>query len=193
MFCGIVEEIGLVTKIVKKANLVSLVLKAKKILPGTKGGDSISVNGVCLTVTSKTNRGLTFDVMKETLLRTNLGRLQAGWKVNLERAMKVGDRISGHFVSGHIDGMGKIIRIRRQKNYVEFEVSAAKALLKFIVPKGSICVEGVSLTVGKVGKSTFSFYLIPFTLQMTTLGQKRSGEYLNLETDMLAKYIVKWT
>ena len=191
MFSGIVEETGVVKALQRKTNLSVLKIHAKKVLPGTGEGDSISVNGVCLTVTKREKNVLTFDIMLETLKKTSLGALKSGMKVNLERALKMSSRISGHFVSGHVDDMGSIKKIVKSENYVELQISFAREHGKYIVPKGSIAVDGVSLTVGDVRKTYFSVYLIPYTLEVTNLGVKRKGSKINLETDILAKYIYK--
>jgi len=190
MFSGIVEELGVVEKIQRDVNLTTLWVRAKIAVRGIKIGDSVSVDGVCLTVTQKKNGQLLFDVMKETLDKTTLGDLKVNERVNLERALKLSDRISGHFVTGHIDGMGEIAKIIKGKNYIEMHIKAARGLLRYIVPKGSICINGVSLTVGLVGKNYFSFYLIPFTKEVTNLGLKKEGQRVNVETDMLAKYVL---
>jgi len=190
MFSGIVEELGWVEKIRKDVNLTTLCLRAKIVSKGIKIGDSVSVDGVCLTVTQKKGERLFFDVMKETLDKTILGKLKVKERVNLERALKVNDRISGHFVTGHIDGVGEIAKIIKGKNYVEMHVKAARGLIRYIVPKGSICINGVSLTVGIVGKNYFSFFLIPYTNELTNLGLKKEGQRVNVETDVLAKYVL---
>ncbi len=189
MFTGIVEEIGLVKKVASYKNLFVLTLQARKIIPGTKKGDSIAIDGVCLTVTTIHKNVLTFDIMKETILKTSLGHLKPKDSVNLERALKRDSRFSGHFVTGHIDHMAVIKAKIDQPNYTEFQIGLTKELKKFIVPKGSIGVDGVSLTIGKVGKNFFSTYLIPFTKKVTTLGAKKVGDFVNLEADILAKYI----
>ena len=189
MFTGIVEEIGSVDKLEVKPNLAVLRLKAHKVLSGTKMGDSLAVNGVCLTVTDLTKNTVTFDMMRETLLKTSLGQLRPGGLVNLERALKASDRLSGHVVTGHVDEMvlikGKVVK----PNYVELQIGLKKSFAPYIVLKGSVCLDGASLTVGEVRGSYFSVYLIPFTLKMTTLGMKTKGDVLNLETDILAKYV----
>jgi len=190
MFTGIVEELGVVDKIQRDVNLATLSLRTKIVGRGIKIGDSVSVDGVCLTVTRKNGGQLLFDVMKETLEKTTLGDLKVKKHVNLERALKVGDRISGHFVTGHIDGVGEITKITRGKNYAEMHIKTARGLLQYIVPKGSICINGVSLTVGLVGKNHFSFFLIPYTNEVTNLGSKKVGQRVNVETDVLAKYVL---
>lgn len=190
MFSGIIEELGTVLAIRKDANLATISVRARTVQKGLKIGDSVSIDGVCLTVTKKSTGMLNFDVMKETLQKTTLGNLKGKERVNLERALKAGDRISGHFVTGHVDGVGEIVKIVRGKNYIEMFIKLARPLLRYIVPKGSICVNGVSLTVGIVGKSYFSFFLIPYTKEVTNLGQKKEGQRVNVETDVLAKYVL---
>jgi len=189
MFNGIVEEIGIVDALERRKNLSVLKVRARKVVSGTKLGDSIAVEGVCLTVTDKKKNVLGFDMMRETVNKTSLGRLRRGDKVNLERALKVGGRVSGHFVTGHIDDVGRIEQKVSEANYEELAIRLPKGLGKYIVPKGSVALDGVSLTVGKVGKGRFSVYLIPFTKQVTTLGMKKKGDPVNIETDILAKYL----
>jgi len=191
MFSGIIEEKGVVQKVEKKENLFVMTVKAKKVLAGTKIGDSISVNGVCLTVTQKSGRSVTFDLMKETLDATTLKYAQSDKSINLERALKVNARLGGHFVSGHVDGVGKLVKIVNIPNYVEWQIAIDKSLAKYLAPKGSVAIDGVSLTIGWVKKNLFSIYLIPHTLQVTTFGEKRVGDSLNIETDLLAKYILQ--
>ncbi len=188
MFNGIVEEIGTVDALERRKNLSVLKVRARKVMSGTKLGDSIAVEGVCLTVTDKNKNILAFDMMRETVNKTSLGRLRRGDKVNLERALKAGGRVSGHFVTGHIDDVGRIEQRIVEANYEELSIRLPKRLGKYIVPKGSVALDGVSLTVGKVGKERFSVYLIPFTKQVTTLGMKKKGDPVNIETDILAKY-----
>lgn len=189
MFNGIVEETGVVEGIEQRKNLVVLRVRARKVLKGAKGGDSIAVDGVCLTVTEKKKNTLTFDLMRETLEKTSLGRLNCGEKVNLERALAVGDRISGHFVTGHIDGVGRIEARVEEPNYTELSIHLSKTLRRYIVPKGSVCLDGVSLTVGVVRQNLFTVYLIPFTKQQTTLGFRKKGDMVNIEADILARYV----
>lgn len=190
MFSGIVEELGLAHKLEHKTNLAVLTVKAKKVHRDTKQGSSISVNGVCLTVTKADGQYLTFDIMLETLKKTSLGELKPKMGVNLERALKVSDRISGHFVTGHIDDMGIIKKIVRGENYIEMHIAFPKTLAAYLAYKGSVSLDGVSLTVGEVKKDYFSVYLIPFTLEVTNLGVKKEGDKVNIETDILAKYIL---
>lgn len=191
MFSGIVEEKGLVKKVEKKQNLFVLTVQAKKTARGAKIGESISVNGVCLTVTSKSGSQLTFDLMKETLDATTLKYATAGREVNLERALKVNSRLGGHFVSGHVDGVGVIKKIVTLPNYIEWQIALDKSLARYLAPKGSVCIDGVSLTIGWVKKNLFSIYLIPHTLDVTTFGTKKVRDQVNIETDILAKYILQ--
>ena len=190
MFSGIVEEKGFAKDVVKKKNLYVLTIMADKVIKGTKTGDSVSVDGVCLTVTKRVGATLTFDIMKESLNATTLKYFKAKREVNLERALKMSSRIGGHFVSGHVDCVGVFKKKVTLPNYVEWRIAIDKSLMKYVVPKGSISIDGVSLTVGDVKKSYFSVYLIPHTLEVTTFGNKRIGSKLNIETDLLAKYVL---
>lgn len=190
MFTGIIEEVGRIEGIAHRHNLSTLSVWANKILKEVKNGDSIAIDGVCLTVTALKNKVLFFDMMHETIDKTTLGALKVKDKVNLERALKRDDRFSGHFVTGHIDNIGVIKKIVRGENYTEFQISLPKEIKQCIVPKGSIGIDGVSLTVGKVKKDFFSVYLIPFTKQVTTLGIKKQNDKVNIEADILAKYIL---
>lgn len=190
MFSGIVEETGIVRKIDRRKNLITMDVKADKVLRRTKIGDSIAVNGVCLTVVRIKNKVATFDLMKETLDFTTLGYARPGTEVNLERALKVSDRIGGHFVSGHVDGMGLLKKKVTMENYVEWQIELDHRLMRYMAPKASVTVDGVSLTIGWVKRTLFSIYLIPHTLEVTTFGKKRVGQKLNIETDVLAKYIL---
>ncbi|MCK5579699.1 MAG: riboflavin synthase [Candidatus Omnitrophica bacterium] len=190
MFSGIVEEKGIIQSIKKKQNLYTLSLQAKKVCRGTKIGDSIAINGVCLTATSVIKNIMTFDLMKETLDATTFGDAKAKQEVNLERALKVNSRLGGHFVSGHVDGMGVLKKIVTLPNYVEFRVGLKKSLMRYIAPKGSVAIDGVSLTIGEVRKTDFSVYLIPHTLEVTTFGKMQEDMRLNIETDILAKYLL---
>ena len=189
MFTGIVEELGIVKQVRFLSNLSVLRISAKKISKQTKLGESIAINGVCLTVTEIKGNVLTFDVVRETILRTTLNSLKVNDKVNLEQALKVGNRVSGHFVTGHVDCIGIIKNTIRTKNYLELQIKIDKPLRKYIVTKGSICIDGVSLTIGKVFKDYFSIYLIPFTKKVTILGAKQEQGRVNVEVDILAKYI----
>ncbi len=190
MFTGIIEETGIVQGIKHQNNLAHLEIKASQISKEVKKGESVAIDGVCLTVTNIKKNILFFDIINETLAKTTLGDLGIGSQVNLERALKVGDRVSGHFVTGHIDGVGIIKRrIHRGKN-IELQISLEKKLRPYLVAKGSICLDGISLTVGEVKQNFFSVHLIPFTKKITTLGLKAEGDQANIETDILAKYIL---
>lgn len=190
MFTGIVEELGTVQKIDQYKNLIKIQIKAKKTLAGVRVGDSISVNGVCLSIIKKTATAFTFDVMRETLDKTTIGMLSVGDRVNCERALKATDRLNGHVVTGHIDSMSVIDEILEGENYWEYRVRIPKSLKKFFVEKGSVCVDGISLTIGAVMPKYFSVYLIPITRKLTTLGFKDEGDHVNIETDILARYLL---
>lgn len=191
MFCGIVETTSVVKALSKKQNLFVLVVVRPKMFKDVRIGDSIATDGVCLTVTSLKAGCFTFDLMKETLNATSLKNLVPGKTVNLERAMKAEARVGGHFVTGHVDAVGKIADIRTLPNYVEYRISIPQALMRYIVPKGSVAIDGISLTVGEVKKDWFAVYFIPHTLEVTTIGKKKAGDEVNIETDLLAKYILK--
>ena len=191
MFTGIVEEIGIISGIKQGKNSEILTIKAKKVLEDTKIGDSIAVNGICLTVTALSSDSFTADVMHETINRSSLSKLKYGSKVNLERAMPVNGRFGGHIVSGHVDGTGTIINIKPDDNAIWYKIQANQQILKYIVEKGSITIDGISLTVAKVSETDFSISAIPHTVEQTILKEKRQGDTINLETDILAKYIEK--
>lgn len=191
MFTGLVEALGTVTAAQDQAGGRRLVIAE----PGMRGeiqvGDSIAVNGVCLTVVEVSGQGLAFVAVPETLQRTNLGQLVVGDRVNLERALRLGDRLGGHWVQGHIDGIGRIAERKREREWETVWFSCVPALTAQMVSKGSIAVDGVSLTLVDVQPDHFSAALIPYTLEHTTLGRKRAGAAVNLETDVLAKYVAK--
>lgn len=191
MFTGIIEEIGAVNSIQKTASAAKLNIKCKKILQDVHLGDSIAVNGVCLTVTDFDGAGFSADVMHETLNRSSLAQVRAGARVNLERAMAANGRFGGHIVAGHVDGTGVIERTRRDGNALWYDFSAAPEVLRYVVEKGSIAVDGVSLTVARVDARGFSISAIPHTLSNTALQYKRAGERVNLETDIIGKYVEK--
>lgn len=191
MFTGIVEEVGTIRAVNRGRNSSVLSIGADLILSDLKIGDSVAVNGVCLTATTKDSGGFTADVMHETLNRSSLGRLTAGSPVNLERAMTAEGRFGGHIVSGHIDGTGTITAIRRDDNALWYTVEAAPALLRYVVEKGSITIDGISLTVAAVGETWLSISAIPHTAAVTILGGKRVGDTVNLETDIIGKYVEK--
>ena len=191
MFTGIVEEMGTVRRLNQSPNRCELELSATKVLEGTQIGDSIAVNGVCLTVIRMDKDHFTADVMPETLRRSNLGQLKTGSKVNLERAMAADGRFGGHIVAGHIDGTGTIRSMQPEGNAVLVTISAAPKLLRYVVEKGSIAIDGISLTLTDVTETAFSVSLIPLTVKDTTLGKKKVGDAVNLETDILGKYVEK--
>lgn len=191
MFTGIVEEVGTVRRLTQTPNRCELELSATVVLMGTKIGDSIAVNGVCLTVTKLGADHFTADVMPETLRRSSLGQLKSGSAVNLERAMAADGRFGGHIVAGHIDGTGKIQSMQPEGNAVLVTISATPELLRYIVEKGSIAIDGVSLTVASVTHSNFTVSLIPHTGAETTLLRHRAGEIVNLENDIIGKYVEK--
>lgn len=191
MFTGIVEELGAIRAVRRGAASAVLSIGAAEVLSDLKIGDSVAVNGVCLTVTSLDDGGFTADVMHETLNRSSLGELAPGGRVNLERAMPANGRFGGHIVSGHIDGTGKIASVRPDDNALWYTISAAPELLRYIVEKGSITIDGISLTVAAVDEVSFSVSLIPHTAAVTTLGKKRAGDIVNLETDIIGKYVEK--
>ena len=191
MFTGIVEVMAKVKALEKRQNLYTLAVERPKAFNDIKIGDSIANDGVCLTVTAMKTGCFYFDLMKETLDATTLKRLAPGKKVNLERAMKADARMGGHFVTGHVDAVGRIRDIRTLPNYVEYRITLQKDLMRYVVPKGSVAIDGISLTVGEVKKGWFAVYFIPHTLEVTTIGSKKAGDEVNIETDLLAKYILK--
>jgi riboflavin synthase len=191
MFTGLIEELGRIEKVIKSTKSAIIAIKAHKILEGVKIGDSISTNGVCLTITSFSSNSFTVDVMAETMRSSNLKNLSSGEIVNLERALRVGDRIGGHIVSGHIDGIGVIQNYEKEDNAVWVTIAAEAEILKYIVQKGSIAIDGVSLTVAYVDSTEFKVSIIPHTKEMTTLLYKKIGDQVNLECDMVGKYIEK--
>lgn len=189
MFTGIVEEIGVIKKITKGVNSEKLLIQCNKVLEETKLGDSICTNGVCLTVTDINDHSFQADVMTETLLRSNLGNLTLGSEVNLERALTLSSRLGGHIVSGHIDGVGKIVSLKRIDNSIEVTIEAKLSILKYIIEKGSITIDGISLTVTYVDNKAFKVCIIPHTGENTILLKKKVGESVNLECDILGKYV----
>lgn len=191
MFTGIIEEIGHIRHIQKGSHSAVLDIKAQTILQDIHIGDSIAVNGVCLTVTSYNSSGFCADVMHETLNRSGLSTLVRGSAVNLERAMAANGRFGGHIVAGHVDGTGKILQIRRDDNAIWYTISAPDNILKYIVEKGSVTVDGISLTVAAVCQEHFSVSAIPHTAAVTILKERKIGDTVNLETDIIGKYVEK--
>lgn len=192
MFTGIIEEMGKVKKVVQTEDNFTLTVQAVKTLNSLSEGDSISVNGVCLTVTSFSADDFTVDIMPETVKATNLQRLFEGETVNLERSMPADGKFGGHFVSGHVDGVGEIIEKSRKNNAVYYHIRTTKEITHYLVMKGSVAVDGTSLTVFGVTDDTFTISLIPHTLEATVLGLKEAGDLVNIECDIVGKYIEKW-
>ncbi len=189
MFTGIVEEIGTIQAVVRGAASIVLTIKAAKVLTDVHLGDSIAVNGVCLTVVGFTRDSFSADVMPETMRRTNLAHLQSGSVVNLERALRLEARLGGHIVNGHVDAVSEIISLTKDDNAVLVKISAPAEIAKYIVAKGSVALDGVSLTVVQSQNTWFSVSLIPHTAQNTTLLAKKAGDFVNIETDVVGKYV----
>lgn len=189
MFTGIVEEMGKIVRVEKGAKSSRLTVSGDKIFSDLKLGDSVATNGVCLTVTSFSKGIFTADVMNETLKRSNLGELRQGSMVNLERAMIANGRFGGHIVSGHIDGTGVITKIEQDDIAVWYTIRADRKIMKYIIEKGSVAIDGISLTIAKVTDNDFSVSLIPHTAKETVLGYKKTGDTVNLENDVVGKYI----
>ena len=189
MFTGIVEEMGTIAGIQKGAKSAILTIQAQKVFSDIHIGDSIALNGVCLTVISFNGNTYTADVMNETLRRSSLGSLTIGSKVNLERAMAANGRFGGHIVSGHIDGTGTITKVEKDDNAIWYTIAAEENLMKYIVEKGSIAIDGISLTVAKRSDMDFAISMIPHTAKETVLSQKKAGDIVNLENDIVGKYI----
>lgn len=191
MFTGIIEEIGKVKSIERHANSIKLTVSAKKIMSDIHLGDSISTNGICLTVTTFTNDSFTVDVMPETMMTTNFKNLKVNDEVNLERALSVNARLGGHIVSGHIDGIGTIIKKYNDDKAIRMSFATSPSILELIVKKGSIAIDGISLTVTDVDSTSFSVSIIEHTQGETTLTSKKIGDTVNLENDVIGKYVQK--
>lgn len=191
MFTGIVEERGNVTSVKPGSRSAGITIRADEIMADLKIGDSVSTNGVCLTVTRIVDKEFTVDVIPETMRTTTLGELRAGSAVNLERAMPATGRFGGHFVSGHIDGTGRIIRRWQEDNAIWFSISADRELLRFILHRGSVAIDGISLTVARVDQHSFDVSVIPHTRLVTTLSEQQQGGQVNIEYDLLGKYVEK--
>jgi riboflavin synthase len=189
MFTGIVEERGTIAAVEQQPDAVRLVIHGRQVMDGTRPGDSISVSGVCLTVVDVLPEGFSADVMAETLRRTSLADADPGAEVNLERAARMDSRIGGHLVQGHVDGVGEIASIEPSENWTVMRMTLPDGLARYVVEKGSIAVDGVSLTVVDVDDSSFSVSLIPTTLAETILGTRRVGDRVNIEVDAMAKYV----
>jgi riboflavin synthase len=193
MFTGIIIGLGNIISFDKKTNnrsAAKMKINIGKIAKGLKIGDSVAINGVCLTAVS-ISKGITeFEMVGETIKKTNLGSLERGDKVNIERSLKVGERLEGHFVLGHVDGIGIISKIEKQSNQIQIWIKLPKELSKHVIKKGSITIDGISLTVVDVLKDQFSVSIIPHTMQITNLSYKKVGDKVNIETDILGKYIL---
>jgi riboflavin synthase len=189
MFTGIIEELGEVNNIKRGNKAIVLTIKANKVVEDVELGDSIATNGVCLTVTDFSETEFKVDVMPETMRKSSLGELNVGDQVNLERALKLSDRLGGHLVSGHIDGIGKITDKQREDNAILITITPDPELLKNIIAEGSIAIDGISLTVAELNSDSFVVSIIPHTNEVTTLPHKNIGDVVNLETDMIGKYV----
>lgn len=191
MFTGLVEEIGSIKSIQRHGSSLRLTIGAAKVLEGVKIDDSICVSGVCLTVIAHEADSFAVQVVDETLRKTSLGNLRISSRVNLERALRPTDRLGGHFVQGHVDGVARLVSFENQSSGKLLRVELPNALLPYVIPQGSIALEGVSLTVARIEGNHFGIALIPHTLASTTLGEAREGDMLNVETDLLGKYIAR--
>ncbi len=189
MFTGIVEEMGAVTSLEKTLAGTRMTILASMVMGDLKIGDSVSVNGICLTVISKGERDFSVEVSPETLSVTTLGLLTAGTPVNLERAMKLNERIGGHLVAGHVDGVGTVRSRHQEGNAIFFTIEAPQEILRYCIAKGSVTVDGISLTINEVSDRGFSVAIIPHTAKVTTLGLKQVNDTVNLESDLIGKYV----
>ncbi|MBA4349389.1 MAG: riboflavin synthase [Thermodesulfovibrio sp.] len=192
MFTGLIIELGEIVSLEKKSDNVKLYVKADEIIKDVAIGDSIAINGICLTVVTVEKDILSFDVSYETMKSTNLGHLKKGDRVNLEPSLRPTSKLGGHFVTGHVDGVGKIRSKTPAGNAVKFEIESPENVLRYLVEKGSIAIDGISLTVVNVLRDAFSVVIIPHTAKMTTMGFKKAGDTVNLEPDILAKYVAKF-
>lgn len=192
MFTGIIEEIGHLQSIKRNSRSAILTISADKVLEGTGIGDSIAVNGVCLTVVGMNGNSFDADVMQETLDRSSLSLLRPDSKVNLERAMAANGRFGGHIVAGHVDGTGRITNVKKDDNAVWYTIKADENIMRYIIEKGSVAIDGISLTVADTGRDYFKVSVIPHTRQLTILSDKRAGDIVNIENDCVGKYIEKF-
>lgn len=193
MFTGIIEGLGNIVRFDKKTtnrSAAKMKIKLGKIAKGLKIGDSVAINGVCLTAVNISKDVAEFEMVGETIKKTNLGSLKSGNKVNIERSLKVGERLEGHFVLGHVDGVGIISKMEKQPNQIKIWTKVPKELSKYIIKKGSVTVDGISLTVVDVLQDQFSVSIIPHTMKITNLSYKKVGDKVNIETDILGKYIL---
>lgn len=192
MFTGIVEEVGEVISIDRVGDAFGLTIRAKRVMEDLKPGDSVSVSGACLTATGTTSATFTVDVSPETLRVTTLGGLGPGARVNLERSLRVGDRMGGHMVMGHVDGVGKVMEVSPQGNTTIYRISAPENVLRYAVSRGSIALDGISLTIVSCDDKSFTVSVIPFTARETTISNKRAGDLVNLEADLMGKYVERF-
>lgn len=192
MFTGIVETVGRVSERVAQGSLTRFAIEAPAVTDGVRRGDSLAVNGACLTVVEVDPLCLVFEAVKETLDRTSLAALEVGSPVNLERAMRADGRLDGHIVQGHVDGVGVVRALERRGDDVRFEVGCDADVAQYLVPKGSVAIDGVSLTLVRANADGFDVALIPHTLEVTTLGSRQAGDVVNLEADVLGKYVKKY-
>jgi riboflavin synthase len=192
MFTGIIEELGVVQSIRRGAEQFVLEIKAPQLVDGVAIGDSVAVNGICLTVTTKTRDGFTVDVMPETVSKTDLNNIKSGETVNLERAMTLSSRLGGHMVSGHVDGVGVIKSKTKEENALLIRIAAPDPVTRYLIERGSIAVDGISLTVMGYGDGYVDVSIIPHTAMKTTLGLKGPGDKVNLEADLIGKYVEKF-
>jgi riboflavin synthase len=196
MFTGIIAEAGAIASIERGKKSIALTVRAGKIARGLKLGASVAVNGCCLTVVKISSREksalLRFDVLQESWRLTNFQFLRTGSLVNLERPMRLGDEFGGHFVTGHVDGVGKILRWEKSGTDFVLEISAPKEILRYVILKGSIAIDGISLTIAGVGKKSFCVWIIPHTIEVTNLRARKTGDMVNLEADLLGKYAEKF-
>ncbi len=193
MFTGIIEGQGLVKKFdnkTKNRSAAKMKVDLGNLAKGLHIGDSVAINGVCLTATHISKNQAEFEMISETLKKTNLGTIKPGEKVNIERSLKVGERMEGHFVLGHVDGTGKIVKIKKLSKEIKIWIELPKDLIRFVVKKGSITIDGISLTLADVIKNKISVCIIPHTMKITNLGSKKIGDKVNIETDILSKYAI---
>lgn len=189
MFTGIIEEMGRVAAFIKNENASRLTITAKTVMTDLKTGESVTINGACMTVLDLSLDGFSCDLSPETLALTNLGELKTGDRVNLERAMRMNDRLGGHMVSGHVEGIGKIVKKESLENAVIMSIEVPPQVLRYCVPKGSITLDGVSMTLNQLSEKEVTICIIPHTAGMTTLGFKDAGDSLNLESDLIGRYV----
>ncbi len=192
MFTGLIEDVGTIKKVDKKGNFVSLLIGCNLDLTGTRIGDSIAVDGVCLTVVELSSKGFRVEVSPETLHRSNLREMMERRKVNLERALRLSDRLGGHIVLGHADGIGKIKEVSRDVDSVSISVSAPEQIMKYVIEKGSVAIDGISLTVNECNEKEFGITIIPHTASHTTLCEKNVGDSVNIENDIIGKYVERF-